>query len=115
MSKKGKLGLLFGLLAGSAFGFLFAPKKGKDLRKKMHQEYKKSGSMHKTAFGELKNVGKEVKDTANYLYEQSGLDDEVEELAGKAKKEAKKIEKKAKGKMKDMTDKVKEQLGKDTE
>jgi gas vesicle protein len=61
MSKKGgKLSLLFGMIAGTATGLLFAPSKGKDLRDKIAKEREKGGVGHKAVGKELTKMADEV-------------------------------------------------------
>ncbi len=56
-----KLGLyLVGLMSGLAFGMLFAPKKGKELRKQMAGAVKKGEGDNMEAFGVLAGAVKEA-------------------------------------------------------
>ncbi len=115
MVKKSKLGLLLGLVAGATFGFLFAPRKGKELRGKLKKELGKGGAGSKAVFDELKKVGEDLAET----YKDSKLDDEIEKAAKKVtkrvkssatkiKKEVKKVKSAAQKVKKAVKDEVKE-------
>jgi gas vesicle protein len=88
-------GLLFGILAGTALGILFAPKKGKDLREQIKQERDEGG----TGAGALKEgfvgMGKDMAGTAKDVYES----DSVQENLSKAKVKAKEYAEMGKEKM----------------
>lgn len=78
---KHRSGLLLGMIAGTALGILFAPKKGKTLRESIKKERNQGGY----GFGAVKDgfvdMGKEVVSTAKEAYES----DPVQEKLGKAK------------------------------
>ncbi len=60
MSKKGRVSLLFGVAAGALTGLLFAPTKGKDLRKKIAQEREEGGVGHKSIAKELSKMAEDI-------------------------------------------------------
>ncbi|MFC1811005.1 YtxH domain-containing protein [Patescibacteria group bacterium] len=76
-----KTGLFLGLLAGTALGILFAPKKGKVMRDKIKKELDEGGYGLEAVKEGFVGMGKEVVDTAKEAYET----DEVQEQIGKAK------------------------------
>ncbi len=80
---KGLKGLIAGVLAGTAVGVLFAPKKGNEIRKKLKKEIKDGGlgiDAIKETFSEM---GKEISDSAIECYEEVSKNPEVKK-AGKA-------------------------------
>jgi len=100
-----KSGLLFGLLAGTALGILFAPKTGKTLRKKIKEE-RESGGYGLEAIKEgFVGMGKDVVDTAKEAYESEDVQEQIamarekaEELAEEGKEHVKKTVRKARKK-----------------
>ena len=60
MSKKGRLSLLFGVVAGTVTGLLFAPTKGKELREKIAKERESGGVGHKSVAKELGKMGDDI-------------------------------------------------------
>ena len=80
---------MVGLLAGSVFGLLFAPSRGKTTRKKLQDEIKKGGYGQKTGAELLKDIGKDLKVTGKEAYDESGLDDKVDDKNGSSKNEEK--------------------------
>jgi gas vesicle protein len=84
-------GLITGLVAGASLGVLFAPKKGKDLRKDIKNERKKGGSGLKTIQKTATELGENIKDSAVETYEDVANSDVVK----KAKKTAASVKKKA--------------------
>ncbi len=103
--------LLLGLASGAAFGMLFAPGKGKDLRDRIKKERAKGGTGLNTVKTDLKAMGSDFMVTVQDLteneeiqnalskgkekfYDLTGLTpDDVEDLADKTKKQAQKLEK----------------------
>jgi len=97
-----KSGLLFGLLAGTALGILFAPKKGKKLRDKIKQELDDGGYGLNAVKEGFLGMGKEVVDTAKEAYESEDVQEQIavarekaEELAEEGKQHVRKVAKKA--------------------
>lgn len=76
-----KSGIFLGLLAGTALGILFAPKKGKVMRDKIKKELEEGGYGLEAVKEGFIGMGKEVVDTAKEAYES----DEVQEHIGRAK------------------------------
>lgn len=85
MSRNGKF--LFGAIVGALFGLAFAPKKGSDLRKELHDEIKKGGHGEKTLQKNAKIIGVDVANTAKEVVE----DPEVQKQIEKVKEEGAKV------------------------
>lgn len=94
-------GLVAGILAGTALGVLFAPKKGSDIRKEFKKEIKDGGVGLHTAKETLTDMSKDIGDTCKEGYEN---------IPETKKKEAMKIVKKAEQKAKKVINKVKNKL-----
>lgn len=60
MSKGGKFSLLLGMATGAVTSLLFAPGKGKELRKRIVQERKSGGFGHKAVVDDLTNMADEI-------------------------------------------------------
>lgn len=94
---KGLKSLLTGILAGTAVGVLFSPKKGKELRQNFKKELKDGGTGLNTVKSTFKDMGKEIGDYVEHVSETEEFKKgkaKVKKYAGIAKKEAKKIIKK---------------------
>lgn len=98
---KGLKALLAGLLAGTALGILFSPKKGKEIRKDLKTEVDKGGTGLKTVTDTIVEMGKEIKGTCTECYDEIRGSEEYKEgkeklslYAKKAKKEVGKVYKK---------------------
>lgn len=101
MGKRGS-GLFLGLLAGTALGVLFAPKKGKELRESIKKERNAGGTGAESIKKGFKSMGKEIASSAKTAYES----DEVQEQIGKAKTVARKTAKKAQARLEEETEEV---------
>ncbi len=75
-------GLLAGIIAGTAVGVLFSPKKGSDIRKEFKKEIKGGGVGFNTAKETLTDMGKDIGDTCKDGYDSIPAD---------KKREAKKV------------------------
>lgn len=84
---KGLKALFAGLLAGTAVGILFAPKKGAETRQKIKSEIKHGGTGLSAVKDTLEGVGKEISGTCKECAENES----VKKYAGMAKKEAKEL------------------------
>lgn len=94
---KGLKSLLTGILAGTAVGVLFSPKKGKELRQNFKKELKEGGTGLNTVKSTFKDMGKEIGDYVEHVSETEEFKKgkaKVKKYAGIAKKEAKRIIKK---------------------
>ncbi len=69
-NKKSGLGLLFGIVAGTALGILFAPRKGKDIRENFRKEIEEGGSGAHTLKTNIGAMGKDIAETATDIYEK---------------------------------------------
>ncbi len=87
--KKG--GLIFGVIMGTILGVLFAPKKGKELRKQLGSEIKEGGIGAETIKENFIEMGEDMAKTAKSIYEGSEVEDQVNEQVGHAKKYARKV------------------------
>ncbi|MEK7673484.1 MAG: YtxH domain-containing protein [Patescibacteria group bacterium] len=96
---KGLKSLIAGIVAGTALGVLFSPKKGTDIRKNLKKEVKGGGIGLTTIKDTLVDMGKDIGDT----YNETGL-------SGKLKKKATSAYSKVKSKAKKTYEKVKNQI-----
>lgn len=67
---KGLKALLAGLLAGTALGILFSPKKGEDIRKNFKKEINSGGTGLNTLKDTVVGLGKEIGDSAKDTFEE---------------------------------------------
>ncbi len=95
---KGLKSLFAGLLAGTALGILFSPKKGKDIRKDLKSEVDEGGTGLKTVTDTIVEMGKEIKGTCTECYDEIKGSEEYKKgkqklsiYAKKAKNEVKKV------------------------
>lgn len=98
---RGLKALLGGVIAGTALGILFSPKKGKDLRKTIKDEVDEGGTGLSSIKETLVEMGKEIGDTAREAYDEITESEEYAEgkkrlkkSVSNAKKEVKKAYKK---------------------
>lgn len=93
---KGLKSLVAGVLAGTALGVLFAPKKGDEIRTKLKKDLKSGG----TGFGVIKDtmseMGKDMEQTAVKTYKKISENPDVKKAIKKGVSEAKKVYGKAK-------------------
>ena len=70
---KGLKGLIIGVVAGTALGVLFAPKKGEETRKEMKNEFKKGGSGLNTLKKTATDMGKDFQGSYNTMTKSEGF------------------------------------------
>ncbi len=95
---KGLKALLAGVLAGTALGILFAPKKGDEIRKNIKKEVKGGGTGFSTIKDTIVEMGHDIGDFSKGTYGELNKHESfrkgvktVKGYAAKAKKEAKNI------------------------
>ncbi len=76
--------IIFGAI-GTAIGVLFAPRKGKELRKKLQEEHRKGGDVKQVLKSDLKIMANELKQTAKELKNSNAF----KNMADKGHKKAK--------------------------
>lgn len=110
---KHRSGLLLGMIAGTALGILFAPKKGKTLRESIKKERNQGGYGLEAVKDGFVDMGKEVINTAKEAYESEPVQEQLgkarvaaEEMAEEGKKRATKAAKKVGRKAKTATKKT---------
>ncbi len=86
-------GLFFGVIVGTLLGILFAPRKGKELRKQLKDEVSKGGMGTETLKKNFTEMGHDIADTAEEVYNMP----EVQEQVVKGKKQVDKMMLKAEG------------------
>ena len=91
---KGLKALVAGVIAGTALGVLFSPKKGTEIRKDLQKEIKGGGSGFHTVKGTLMGMGAEVKDVVGDTEAYKKGSSSVKKYAKEAKKQAKDLIKK---------------------
>ena len=94
-------GLLAGIVAGTALGVLFSPKKGSEIRKDFKKEIKSGGLGLNTAKSTITNLSKDLGHTCMENYEK--IPDErkaqAQNIFKKARQKAKKVFHDVKGKI----------------
>ena len=116
---KGLKSLFAGILAGTALGILFSPKKGKHVRKDIKEEVDEGGTGLSSIKDTIVEMGKDIGETCKECYEEVTDSDEykkgkkkLKKATSDAKKEAKKLYKekvpaKTRKKIKDTVKKAK--------
>lgn len=91
--KAGKISLLLGLSLGTIAGVLFAPSKGKELRKNIKHEIDKGGTGISAVKRSLKGMAVDMVDTADQMTDKS---EKLVKMKRKAKVQLKKAKVQAK-------------------
>jgi len=110
---KNHSGLFLGIIAGTAIGILFAPKKGKKLRELIKEEREEGGYGLESIKDGFIEMGKEVINTARTAYESDVVQEQIgkakdvaEDMSEEGKKRVRKVAKKAKKRAKIATRKA---------
>lgn len=96
-----KLGLIVGAIIGTVAGVLFAPRSGKNLRKRIKEDLDKGGSGLNPLKEDAKIVGKDIAETFNEVKESASVKKAVNEGKKKVNKAIKDAEKSVKKAAKD--------------
>ena len=78
MARFGKFGLFLGLVFGTVFGFLFAPRKGKELRSRIKAERQRGGLGFAPLQDDMKHLGQELAGIARDIYESEKVTELIE-------------------------------------
>lgn len=101
-------GLFFGVIVGTLLGILFAPRKGKELRKQLKDEVKKGGVGAETLKKNFVEMGHDMAETAEEVYNMPEVQEQVvkgKKHVGKFMQEAETHINKAERQIKDMGEK----------
>ncbi len=85
MSRGGRFGWFLGLIFGTLFGFLFAPRKGKELRARIKADRSKGRLGIAPLQDDLKSIGHDIAKIAKNLYYSESVQDIVEKGRTKVK------------------------------
>jgi len=92
---KGLKSLIAGVLAGTAIGVMFSPKKGDEIRKEIKDEVEKGGSGLKAIKDTVVGLGKRIGESAKDAFEELSETEAFQEGEKRAKTYAKQAKKKA--------------------
>lgn len=78
MARFGRIGWFLGLVFGTLFGVLFAPRKGKDLRAKIKADRRKGKFGISPLKDDMRLLGEELAEIAREIYQSTPVQDIVE-------------------------------------
>jgi len=84
-------GLFFGIIMGTLLGVLFAPRKGKELRKQLSDEIGDGGIGAKTLKKNFMEMGKDMTSTAEEVYMKPEIQKKVQETKKKVQESIMKV------------------------
>lgn len=111
---RGLKSLITGIVAGTALGVLFSPKKGEEIRRNIKKEMDDGGMGMDTIKDTFSEMGKDLSEAAKEGYEELSKTEGFKKAEKALKKKGKTVKKKAKKIAKKQTSKAKKAVKKVT-